>query len=439
MRSKMVWFTLWCFNWALSATAYGQVPTPVPEGAAANAAIAAMVNERGARSVVPGYTASPPEVGLAGKDLKAQAALRLSDCMARPSEPVCAGQVAAVEGASTPRIPGSEVAAIAAAAQAIARDPLTSSSVLSDFYSGCNTHGCPAGGTFCFGESCFDNRALGDTDFAQTMSFMEAAREAGVYLDPARITVFNGEADSCRIRALKNCCGSDGGGVNMSNGGLFKTGSVLVYDALMNSSNRQFLYQGVKAMLTADSFDGSFTSFGVTYAAGGTALPSGSVLLTSGDNFAVAFDPWSLAIMVVITVVTNLTSCSQDEARMALQEGARLCHSIGTYCSHCLFHNPFGGGCAVCDTHSTGKCCFNSVLARIINEQGRAQLGKGWGTADSPQCAGFTVSQLLRLDFSRMDLSEFYSSLAPTVPDASKIIDSAVKAAPKCYAGAGKC
>ncbi|MQA40588.1 conjugal transfer protein TraN [Rugamonas aquatica] len=439
MKPRMVWYTLWCFNWALCASAYGQAPTPMPEGVAANAAIAAMINQPTASTVVPGYTTNPPELSLAGKDLKAAAALRLNACLAAPADPVCTGQVAATNAAATPRIPSSEVAAIAAAAQAIARDPLSSHAAIGEFYSGCNAHGCPPSGTFCFGESCFDTKAVADTDFAQTMSFMEAAREAGVYLDPDRITVFNGAGDSCRMRALKNCCGTDGAGVKMSNGGVFGSGSVLVYDVLMNSGNREFLYQGVKAMLTADSYGGTFTSFGVTFASGGTALPSGSVLLTSGDNFAVAFDPWSLAIMVIIMVVTNLLSCSQAEAKMALQEGAKLCHSIGTFCSHCLFRNPFGGGCAVCDTYSTGKCCFNSMLSRIINEQGRAQLGKGWGSGDSPQCTGFTVAQLLRLDFSRMDLSEFYASLAPKIPDAGKIIDSAVKAAPKCYAGAGKC
>ena len=40
------------------------------------------------------------------------------------------------------------------------------------------------------------------------------------------------------------------------------------------------------------------------------------------------------------------------------------------------------------------KCCFNSMLARIVNEQGRAQVGKGWGGAQSPDCSGFTVAQL---------------------------------------------
>ena len=56
-------------------------------------------------------------------------------------------------------------------------------------------------------------------------------------------------------------------------------------------------------------------------------------------------------------------------------------------------------------------------LARIINEQGRAQLGRSWGTAQAPDCAGFSLAQLQSLDFSRMDLTEFYAEIAPTLPD----------------------
>jgi conjugal transfer mating pair stabilization protein TraN len=57
------------------------------------------------------------------------------------------------------------------------------------------------------------------------------------------------------------------------------------------------------------------------------------------------------------------------------------------------------------------------ALARILNEQGRAQLGRSWGGAESPDCSGFTVAQLQSLDFSRMDLTEFYAEIAPTLPD----------------------
>ena len=43
----------------------------------------------------------------------------------------------------------------------------------------------------------------------------------------------------------------------------------------MNSENRQFVYQGLSALLTGAGFSGSFTSYGVTIAVNGTALPAG--------------------------------------------------------------------------------------------------------------------------------------------------------------------
>jgi conjugal transfer mating pair stabilization protein TraN len=88
---------------------------------------------------------------------------------------------------------------------------------------------------------------------------------------------------------------------------------------------------------------------------------------------------------------------------------------VGSYCSSRL---PI---IRVCIETTESYCCFNSRLARILNEQGRAQLGRGWGGAESPDCSGFTVAQLQALDFSRMNLAEFYAEIAPTLPDAGTL------------------
>jgi conjugal transfer mating pair stabilization protein TraN len=64
-----------------------------------------------------------------------------------------------------------------------------------------------------------------------------------------------------------------------------------------------------------------------------------------------------------------------------------------------------------------GYCCFNSRLARIIQEQGRAQLGKSWGSAKSPECSGFTLAEFESLDFSQIDLTEFIREIQPKAMD----------------------
>lgn len=294
---------------------------------------------------------------------------------------------------------------------------------------------CPAN-VFCIAGNCFNTTYTNDADFARSMSFMEAAREAGVYLDTDRMQVFKGESNRCRDRLLKNCCYADSAGAGMNNQSLFGTGSSLVYDVLMNAENQEFIKQGMQALLLGGGFSGSFTTYGVTVAVNGAALPAGSVVLYSGDSLVLAFDPWSLAIAVVIYIVMSMMSCNEDEGLLAMKEGARLCHTVGTWCSECI--SAFGN-CVTCIEHTTSKCCFNSKLARIVNEQGRLQVGKTWGRARRPDCSGFTIAQLQSLDFAAMDLSEFYASIAPSLPNVGTIQGNNAARATTCYYGQGKC
>ncbi|MDZ7855326.1 type-F conjugative transfer system mating-pair stabilization protein TraN [Sphaerotilus sp.] len=294
---------------------------------------------------------------------------------------------------------------------------------------------CPSN-VFCLQGNCFDISHTNDADFARSMSMLEAAREAGVYLDTNRMQVFKGEANSCRDRLLKNCCYSDGAGAGMTNQSLFGTGSRLVYDVLMNSENREFLYQGMSALLTSGGFSGSFTSYGVTVAVNGTALPAGSSVLYAGDSLVVAFDPWSLVIAIIIYIILSMMSCNEEEGKLAMKEGAGLCHGVGTWCSSCF---RVLGVCVSCVEHRTGKCCFNSKLARIVNEQGRVQVGKGWGSGENPDCSGFTIAQLQSLNFAAMDLTEFYASIVPTLPNLGAIQTGNSGKVPNCYYGQGRC
>ena len=299
---------------------------------------------------------------------------------------------------------------------------------------------CPSN-VFCLGTSCFNIGYSNDADFGRTMSMLEAGREAGVYLDSDRLQVFKGEVNRCRDRLLKNCCYADAAGAGMTNQSVFGSGTRLVYDILMNSENREFVVQGMSALLTSSGFSGPFSAYGFTIAVNGAALPAGSSVLYSssavaGEGVVVAFDPWSLVIAVIIYIILSMMSCNEEEARLALKEGARLCHSVGTYCSSCV---RFLGACVSCTESTTSKCCFNSMLARIVNEQGRVQVGKGWGEPKVPDCSGFTVAQLQSLDFAAMDFTEFYASLVPTSPNLATLQTNNASRIPTCYYGQGKC
>ena len=62
-----------------------------------------------------------------------------------------------------------------------------------------------------------------------------------------------------------------------------------------------------------------------------------------------------------------------------------------------------------CLEETRAYCCFKSILAKLINRQGRAQLGLSLET-----CEGIKIDELQRLDFSKMDLTEFKNSITPT-------------------------
>jgi conjugal transfer mating pair stabilization protein TraN len=92
---------------------------------------------------------------------------------------------------------------------------------------------------------------------------------------------------------------------------------------------------------------------------------------------------------------------------MSLKLGQNLCHEVGDYCSNKVLGK--------CITKTRSHCCFNSRLARIINEQGRAQIGRSWGSAESPDCSGFTADEFASIDFSTVDLSEFVSEVMANI------------------------
>ncbi len=97
----------------------------------------------------------------------------------------------------------------------------------------------------------------------------------------------------------------------------------------------------------------------------------------------------------------GLVGCSGEAKALAKKQSEGLCHYVGTYCSSKVF--------GVCVKKRKSYCCFKGKLSRIIMEQGRHQLGIGWGSAKNPNCQGLTVQQFQRLDFARMDLREFYA------------------------------
>ncbi|MES1703022.1 F-type conjugal transfer pilus assembly protein TraB [Escherichia coli] len=93
----------------------------------------------------------------------------------------------------------------------------------------------------------------------------------------------------------------------------------------------------------------------------------------------------------------------------------KLTVSVGEFCSKKVL--------GVCLQKKRSYCQFDSKLAQIVQQQGRnGQLRIGFGSAKSPDCRGITVDELQKIQFDRLDFTNFYEDLMNN----QKIPDSGV-------------
>ena len=79
-----------------------------------------------------------------------------------------------------------------------------------------------------------------------------------------------------------------------------------------------------------------------------------------------------------------------EEFELRVQRELRACHYVGSYCDSDIL--------GICIEKQKAFCCFNTPLARIINEQAYPQLGRSWGEPEHPNCRGLSLQELERLD-----------------------------------------
>lgn len=203
------------------------------------------------------------------------------------------------------------------------------------------------------------------------------------------IEIFSGRALRCRpaglLTTFSNCC--------RNRGSIIKDGTG---SALTSLSTKIAVAKGVFSGMRA-----AYTAF--------QAGASASQAASAGAGAIIGIDPTSLAISLAINLVLEflLSGCDQQDMEAGILRGSGMCHEVGAWCSSSIL--------GVCIQKSVGNCCFNTKLGRIIQEQGRPQLKSfnniGWGSPKSPYCRGFTPEEFQALDFSRMDLFEYYSDL----------------------------
>jgi conjugal transfer mating pair stabilization protein TraN len=279
--------------------------------------------------------------------------------------------------------------------------------------------------------------------FAKAALAMEVARETQVYAKPNQ-TVFNGVPESCTkgYAGLRNCCtGTPGATSNRSfmqkvagNGAfsvakyagekLIDTASPYVFDAMYQnaeyfSTGLLMSVQNAEHVILQDTGTGfgqaigtnfasqgfTLSAYGFTYGTG--TLDTASTLSSTMDltdtfgltgNGFLTFNPYVFAAELALQYLMSLSQCTPEENTFQMHKGANLTVFISDECSKSLL--------GACLEHTEHYCSFNSVLAKIINVQGKTQMGK-----DIADCTGLTPDQVSRLDFTQIDFSEFTGTL----------------------------
>jgi conjugal transfer mating pair stabilization protein TraN len=283
-----------------------------------------------------------------------------------------------------------------------------------------------------FNDSSFTTPANNNNSFAMGALGLEMTGEAQTYTDGN--SIFSGVAESCRkgYEGIQNCCKSTPGG--QTNSQIFTlalsaAGSVVKYageKAIDLASPYVFdaMYDnGIFTQALSDNFTTAFDigaangggtlgtdlaanglsigAYGFTYGTGtmSAGVLGGNMEIISGSDGYLAFNPYVFAAMVAIQVIEALSKCSQGEQLLALHKGSGLSTYINETCSKSV-----AGSCV---QYVDNYCSFNSLLAEIINIQGKTQIG-----LPLVGCGGLTPAQLSSIDFSKIDFSAFTSQMA---------------------------
>lgn len=170
---------------------------------------------------------------------------------------------------------------------------------------------------------------------------------------------------------------------------------------------------------------GNAAATGAGDAAGGAIADQGSQMaadMTSGlVSNAAAFMSFAMTAYTVYVVtmlaIQMIYKCEQKEFELNAKRTLDNCISLGRYCKQ---RTGIGKSCL---EYRHVYCCYNSPLARIINEQVGPQLGLGYGTKKNPVCAGIPLDRLEEVDWSKVNLDEWLAILQANgqFPDAFEL------------------
>ncbi|PKG97009.1 hypothetical protein CXF95_22130 [Paraglaciecola sp. MB-3u-78] len=265
---------------------------------------------------------------------------------------------------------------------------------------------CPLGAFDCI------NEIPGSEDYFCSPSVCATYEDAGTYTPPVDdaftpndgaiteadgctdfIQIFNGKAESCRLpgiaSAYQNCC-------NKADEDLLTDSQGSVSESVLWAAGINALYDAGAAAYAAYSAVPAGSGAGA--AAGSTASAFQSSLLESLGSTTVIV---AVAVVAVTTYLEN--ACPPEGVVTAIKKKANQCVLLGQICT-----TSFLGSCV---QEREVHCCFNSLMATLVQVGGRAQLGMDFGTAETPNCRGFTPEEFQSIDFSKIDLTAYYAEI----------------------------
>lgn len=271
---------------------------------------------------------------------------------------------------------------------------------------------CPLGGAnacvlstngkhYCSSNPCMslkDAQEVGEIDGGMLVDNGEKDEE-GMCLD--QVLIFSGKASYCQLSgkstAFQNCCKNDGEVTN---------------DSMGSSSELSMAVDTLQAMYKVTS--AAYSAYSSTLASGGTQSAAVNAASSAANTQIQALmNPATIAWAVVIYLVLDylMQACDAMSMETSMNADSGFCHEVGTYCK-----TEWLGSCV---QKAVGYCCFNSKMGRIIHEQGRPQLKSfsDWGLPQNPDCRGFTPEEFRSLDFSKIDMSEYYEDLVHKTQD----------------------
>lgn len=260
---------------------------------------------------------------------------------------------------------------------------------------------CPlAGGTCrqqasgeytCSVQSCVDveQSPLEVTEIDSRVYKDDGARdESGMCLD--QLMIYSGRTMECRTAgrstAYRTCC-KDFGEIMTDT-----TGSI--QEMAIAGSAINATYQATQAAFAA-------------YRAGQTASSSASAFTNA---FEASFNPMTIGVSIAISLAIDyfVNNCAEMDMETGMLNSSGRCYETGEICK------SYWPGSNSCAQWAKTYCCFNSKLGRIIHEGGRPQLQSFVGVPPT-DCRGFYPEEFQYLDFSKIDMSDYYQDL-PTLP-----------------------